>query len=177
MKKILSVLLLVISLLALTVVNVFAAPVQSQAFAITRTPLAPGLGDAAKAALSNYLKREQNFLTLQETHLQRTGQIASTAQQLIDAAKAEGKDTTSLETALAQFNTDIANAQSEHDQAASILGAHNGFDANGSVTDLSAARQTVVDARTALRSAHASIVQAVTTFRQAVEQWRTTNSK
>ena len=164
---------LVVAMLALS--NVLAAPAITAPLVITRTPLAPGLKDAAAAGLSNYFKREQNWLNDQSASLQKANQAATTTQQLIDAAQAEGKDVSSLQTALNQYNSDIANAQSQHDQASSIISAHNGFDSSGAATDLNTAYHTVVDARTALREAHADIVLAVTTLRQAVEQWRAAN--
>jgi len=175
LKKSITALLISLAVALLALGNVLAAPVNAPALIITRTPIAPGLKDAAGAALSNYFKREQNWLKDQSASLQKANQAAATAQQLIDAAKAVGKDVSSLQTALDQYNSDIANAQSQHDQAANIIDAHNGFDGSGTGTDLNAAYHTVVDARTALREAHADIVLAVMTLRQAVEQWRAAN--
>jgi hypothetical protein len=139
---------------------------------VTRTPVAPLAKDAAEAALANIFKREQKWLSLQVTHLQQANQIAGTTQQLIDAAKAEGKDTGALESALSQFNASIASAQADHDEAANIISAANGFDGSGSVTDLSSARQTVENARLSLLSAHNSIVQAIRNLAQALHDWK-----
>jgi hypothetical protein len=165
---------LLASTLVLPPNTAYAQSVNAPEMAITRTPAAPLLGDAAKAALSNYFKREQNGLNVQSTHLQRADDIAVKAQQFINTAKAEGKDVSVLETALGQYDTYIAQAQSTYDTAAAIISAHSGFDENGNVTDMQAARQTVGDARQNLRSAHISIVQAVRTLQQAILQWRMT---
>ncbi len=175
LKKPITALLISLAVAMLALGNVLAAPVKAPPLVITRTPIVPDRKDAAAAALSNYFKREQNWLNDQSASLQRAYEAAANTQLLIDAAKAEGKDVSSLETALAQYNSDIANAQAQHDQAASIINAHSGFDADGAVTDMNTARQTVVNARLALRSAHIDIVQAVTTLRQAIEQWRAAN--
>lgn len=139
---------------------------------VTRTPIAPLAKDAAEAALSNMFKREQSWLNIQASHLQKSAEIAATTQQLIDAAKAEGKDTSALESALAQFNASIASAQADHNQAGSIISAANGFDGNGNVTDLNSAQQTVENARLSLRSAHNSIVQATRNLAQALRDWK-----
>jgi len=139
---------------------------------ITRTPIAPLEKDAAKAALSNLFKREQNWLNLQSLELQKTNEIASVTQQLIDAAIAEGKDTSVLQAALNQFNASIESAQADHNQAANIISSANGFDGNGDVTDLVSAHQTVENARLSLRSAHNSIVQGTRALAQAVHNWK-----
>lgn len=175
MKKTIFAVLISVSIAVLALPAALAAPAQAPVLAITRTPVGPFIRDAEKAALSNFYKREQSWLNLQVTHLQQANQVASTAQQLIDAAKAEGKDTSALETALAQFNADIAQAQVSHDNAANILASHSGFDGSGNVTDIQAAYHTVVDARVAMRNAHGLIVQAVTTLRQAIITWRQTH--
>jgi hypothetical protein len=150
----------------------YAEGADAPQFIITRTPIAPYAKDAAAVALSNFFKREQNWLNQQTTHLQKSVQIAATTQQLIDAAKAEGQDTSSLEAALAQFNSTIATAQGDHDQAAGILAAANGFDGNGEVTDLNAARRTVESARLSLRSAHIAIAQATNDLMQVLNAWK-----
>lgn len=142
---------------------------------VTRTPVAPLAKDAAEAALSNIFKREQNWLNIQSSHLQKASEIAGTTQRLIDAAKAEGKDTSALESALAQFNASIASAQADHNQAEGIISAANGFDGSGSVTDLNSAHQTVENARLSLRSAHNSIVQATRDLTQALHDWKNSN--
>ena len=175
MKKWITALLIGLSVAALAVIGVLAAPPQAQAFIITRTPFGPALQEAAKAALSNFFRREQNFLTLQSNYIKRGGDVAITAQNLIYSAKAEGKDTAPLETALAQFETDVAGAQSANTAAASTLIVHDGFDGAGKVTDIQAAYQTDLSARLSLRNAHALMIQAETTLRQAFDAWRKTN--
>jgi hypothetical protein len=163
---------LMLGILILPAKPAYAEGADAPQFLITRTPIAPLAKDAAAAALSNFFKREQNWLNQQTTHLQKSAQIATTTQQLIDAARAEGQDTSSLETALAQFKGTIASAQADHDQAAGILAAANGFDGSGTVTDLNAARRTVESARLSLRSAHIAIAQATNDLMQILNAWK-----
>ncbi len=175
MRKWITGLLVGLSAAALMVMGVVAAPAPVQPFVITRTPLAAGLGDAARAALSNFFKREQNFLTLQSNYIKVGFDASTRLQQLIAAAKAEGKDTAALEAALVQYNADIGQAQSANTAAASTIIVHAGFDGTGKVIDIQAAYQTVLDARLSLRNAHGLMVQAVTTLRQAIDSWRQTH--
>ena len=152
--------------------SAYAGEVNAPQLIVTRTPIAPLAKDAAEAPLSNIFKREQDWVNQQTTHLQKSAQIAATTQQLIDAAKAEGQDVSSLEAALAQFNAMIAGAQTDHDQAAGIIASANGFDGSSAVTDLNSARQTVESARLALRSAHIAIAQATNDLAKVLNDWK-----
>lgn len=140
--------------------------------AATRTPV---FGEQIDRELSFALQREQNWLARQQIHLTQASQIAVRAQDLIDRAEARGLDVTDLRNALADFNATIPNAQASHDQAAGILEMHNGFDADGNVTDRQAAHQTVVDARNHLRQAHLTLTDAILSLRTAVLDWRIEN--
>jgi hypothetical protein len=144
-----------------------AVPVYAQG----PTPLPRGLA-VVERILSRLYEREQAWLGLQTNHLARAAQAADKAQQLLDAAKEKGRDVTALEQALAAFRAGVAQAQAAHDQAASILGTHTGFDASGQVTDRQAARQTVVRARQSLAEAHRILLRAVRDLRRAVRDWR-----
>jgi alpha-D-ribose 1-methylphosphonate 5-triphosphate diphosphatase PhnM len=146
----------------------------SAASAATPTPAA---GQQIDKRLSFALQREQNSLERQQLNLTRASRIAAKAQTLIDKAQAKGVDVTSLKNALADFNTKLASAQASHDQAASVLGAKNGFDASGNVTDRQAAHQTVLDARNDLRQAHLTRASAALSLRSAVLNWRIKNGK
>ena len=127
------------------------------------------------ARLTLHYQNEQQVLIKQQSHLDKVNQLAAKIQTLIDKARGAGKDVSALESALANFNSKVASAKSAHDQAASILGTHNGFDASGSVTDAAAAHQTLVDARLALRDVHSNLSQAAVELRQAVRTWRQQN--
>ena len=168
MKKVVFALLTACLVAALALVTVSAAPLKEPSLAPTRTYQ----GETLKQDMSAYLQMEQSWLTLQTGHIQSCNQVAATTQQLIDALKAEGKDPASLETALAAYNADIAKAVPEHATAETVLTTHTGFDASGNVLDLQAAFKTLVDGQNALRSAHADIVEAVTTLRGVLIQWQ-----
>ncbi len=161
--------------LGLSALAFVPAPVFAQTS--TPAPTTPQSSPADQAArrdqrLENAYSRENAWLSTQASNLQRMGQIATRAQNLIDKAKAKGIDVSELQTALNTFNSQVANAQAIHNTAAGILSAHNGFDANGKVTDASAATQTVMDARQNLRDAHLTMRQAAVDLRAAIRSFR-----
>jgi post-segregation antitoxin (ccd killing protein) len=164
--------LLVFTLLTFALTAAFLTPVQtvSAQGLQTRTP------DPDKLAkLAEYFQKEKDWLNKQATHLQTAYEGAAKVQELIDAARAEGKDVSALEAALAAYNGGLAQAQAEHDNAANIIAAHNGFDDGGGVVDVEAARQTTRSARLSLNDAHIELAQSVHALRQALQDWRAAN--
>jgi hypothetical protein len=125
--------------------------------------------------LETMLRRENNVLGAQANRLRTANNIATRVQAWIDRLNADGKDTGLLETALSTFKTNLASAQASHDEAAAILAAHNGFDANGKVTDRQAAIETVRSVGSALKTVHRTLSQAVIELRKAIIDWRAAN--
>lgn len=124
------------------------------------------------AALSKAYAAEQTWLGKQEQALAKADQTAAKVQEVIEKAAARGIDISALQSALATFNSSLAGVKSEHQNAASILSAHSGFDGSGNVTDRQAARDTVMNARRALGEAHISLTEASWALRDAVRDWR-----
>ena len=140
------------------------------------TPTAPKAKNVDKnGKLEQAYGKEQAALTLQADRLQRVGSAADKLSTLIEKAKSNGRDVSSLETALATFKSQVTKAQADHDQAASILSSHSGFGSDGKVTDAAAARQTVASARTSLEDAHVILQQAAADLHSAVRSWREAN--
>lgn len=131
--------------------------------------------DPRKDMRERQFKREQTWFDAQTKSLTDAGTIATKVQDYINAQNALGKDTSSLVAALATFNSQVATAQSSHDSAGTLISAHAGFDANGTVTDLQQAAQTVVNARKSLRDAHQTLRQAVIDLRNAIRAYRQAN--
>ncbi len=130
------------------------------------------LDTARTVVLEKAFAAEQNRLGIQQANLDKTGALVTRVQTLIDDAKARGEDTSALERALATFQSQVANARSAHATAASILSTHDGFNPNGKVTNVTTARQTVLDARQALKGAADILTQAVKDLRAAVQAWQ-----
>jgi hypothetical protein len=176
MKKVSRIVLAVFAVLVMLSLAAFAPmPASaSPALAVTRTPRA---GQKTGQELSFALQREQNAFERQQLHLTQAGQVATKTQNLIDKAQAKGLDVTALNSALTTFKTELASAQASHDQAGGILSAKNGFDSSSQVTDATAAHQTLVDARDALRQAHLTLQGAVLNLRVAIQNWRVQNKQ
>lgn len=141
-------------------------------FAFPTQAFALGEANAAGEALTKAFKAEQRWLSNQAQAITKSDQAAAEIQQLIEKAAAEGLDVSLLQNALATFNSEMLTVKSGHQTAADILAAHNGFDADGNVTDQQSARVTVLDARQALWKAHVTLSQAARNLHQAAREWR-----
>lgn len=163
--------LAIAAVLVLVVMNLaIAAPTYAQSPAPqTNRP------DPRKDMRERQFKREQTWFNGQTKVLADTGTIATKTQNYIDAQNALGKDTSSLVAALATFNSQVATAQSSHDAAGALIRAHAGFDANGTVTDLTQASQTVIDTRKSLLDTRKTLRQAVVDLRNAIRAYRQAN--
>ncbi len=64
-------------------------------------------------------------------------------QARINLAKANGKDVTAVQTALDNLNAALKNAKPIYESMNGIVNAHQGFDANGKVTDAEKAKATL----------------------------------
>lgn len=138
--------------------------------------LAAGPTAAGHPTLETLYQREQNWLSVQTLTLTNANSIALNTQNWISALQGQGKDTTTLEAALAAFISAVATAQINHDTAAGILSTHAGFDANGTVTDRAQAAATARQAHQALQTAHLTLVGAAVDLRLAVRAWRNAQS-
>jgi hypothetical protein len=174
-KKPVIVISIIIVVLSLGLLAFNPMPASAQAaFQATRTPR-PGQQQAATQAAENMslnLQLEQNVLTREQLQLNNASKLVQKAQDLISKAQAKGVDVTALTAALDTFQQQVAAAQTTHDQAASILSAKNGFDANNHVTDAKAAHATLVSARDALRQTHLTLTNATLNLRLALQTWR-----
>lgn len=118
---------------------------------------------------------ELQWLSKQETAIEKANQAGNKVQDLIDKGAAAGFDVSGLQSTLDTFQGEMVTVQSYHQQAADALSAHNGFDGSGNITDRSSARQTVTDARRALGEAHMTMTQASWALRDAVYEWKNVN--
>jgi len=143
------------------------------AWAAEGTPEPSGERDGRRLELA--FKKLNRWLEAQAKHLERASNGQPKLQELIERAKANGKDVSALEAALAAFNASVAEAQAAHDEAAAILSSHAGFDANGKVIDKELAKQTLESAGEALKEAHQILREAEKTLKQAVREWMKAN--
>lgn len=98
-------------------------------------------------------------------------QLETDFQSLIDVQVKKRGEVPVLDIALGTFDTALVIAQGVQDQAAKVIGAQYGFDAQGHVTNRDAALQTVMDARYNLRDAHFRLVVAVRALHRSYADW------
>jgi hypothetical protein len=93
-------------------------------------------------------------------------------QNLIDKAKERGLDVSQLQAALDAFKKALPNGRPFYDQAKSLLDSHNGFGANGKVTDSESAKKTIKDIHEALSQFKDAMGGAGKSLREAVKAFR-----
>ncbi|MCL4561772.1 MAG: hypothetical protein M1281_14335 [Chloroflexi bacterium] len=164
-----------VTLLAGAVFLVPSGLVQAAVSPQTGTPpTSPSTTPSAQqtARLENLYQRELKALAAQGTRLNNVDALVVKAQDAINRLKANGKNVVPLQTALDDFNATLPSAEAAHASAQMILDAHAGFDANGKVTNLNQARQTVLTAGQDLRAAHRILTNAVRDLRRVVRIYR-----
>ena len=97
------------------------------------------------------------------------------AQELIDRAKANGKDVSALQSALDAFEAAVQQAQPIFESTKGIVASHQGFDANGNVTDPLKAFATVLDMHTKLQDVRQTILPSARALREAIRDFRAAN--
>ena len=73
----------------------------------------------------------------------KTDEFVAKVQKLLDKASANGKDVSAIQSALDAFNASIKDAKPIYESMKGIINSHQGFDANGKVTDPEKAKETV----------------------------------
>jgi len=149
------------------------APTPAATAAATARPSnADDKGAKLKAHLAKAFANEQKALTKQQANLTKAQGVAGKVETRIDKLQKAGKNLDGLRVALNTFKSQLANAEAQHDTASKILARHTGFDANGAVTDIETARQTVKDGAQSLHDARGALKQALLDIRQALRQSR-----
>jgi hypothetical protein len=132
----------------------------------------PPAQDGDYPRLHLFYERVQLAYESQSYRLDLAHQSADLVQEWIDLLADEGHDTSDLEAALAEFNSQVDAAEGYHDEAGAVLDNPAGFDADGNVTDRVQAVDTLRDAGQALRDAHRSLVDGTITLRRAMQDFR-----
>ncbi len=99
----------------------------------------------------------------------------SKAQELIDKAKANGKDVSALQAALDAFSDAVKQAKPIYESGKGVIASHQGFDSNGKVTDQTKAIDTVKDLGGKLKEIRQTIFPAAKALREAVRAFRQAN--
>ncbi|MBE3143020.1 MAG: hypothetical protein IMZ61_03740 [Planctomycetes bacterium] len=107
----------------------------------------------------------------QAKFLVRGEKINGKAEEIISKLTRNGKDTSVLEAALAQFEKVVGEAGKVHEETAGLLTTHKGFDQNGKVVDAVQAKQTLVSARDNFKEFRA-IWDSLGDVRKAIKDFR-----
>lgn len=112
-----------------------------------------------------------------------TDEFIAKAQRLIDRAKANGKDVSALQAALDAFAANAKEAHPVYESMKGIVNAHQGFDANGKVTDPEKAKETVramhdklQEIKTIMDGTGKALREAIKAFREANPRPQPTSS-
>ena len=146
-KTLLAALVLALVIAVLPVSSVFAAG-QNE----TPTPPAP-----------NYPRMERIWGRMQNRYdrlgrgFDKSDALTGKAGKMIERLKQAGESTSELEAALTAYQSALAKAQPIYTSSKDIVNAHKGFAANGTVTDLTLAKQTLKDMAAKFREIRASM--------------------
>lgn len=127
--------------------------------------------------LEKAFRAEQKLLKEQAQNIARMDRLIRQTEGWIEKAKANGQDTAAVEAAIAQLKTKLAEAKKLHEEAASILKTHTGFDASGKVTDPAAAKETLKSAAEPMKEARTILSEARKAVMEAIKAWREAHPK
>ena len=168
MKKILSKIMMAV--LAITIT--FAALPVTQAYAADEQPPAEELtSEQLEKVWARQLKiyeRTGKAFEDPSAHIEKI-------QNLIDKAAEKGKDVSSLQAALDAYEDALLASKPEYDALGEIIDAHNGFDAEGKVTDEEQARATVAEVRDGMKAVKDSMGGTFKALREAIKAFRESN--
>jgi len=119
--------------------------------------------------------RLQHIYERQGKMLERAEQMTEKVQNLIDRMNESGKDTTALQAALDTFEEALKDAHPIYESAKGIINSHQGFDADGKVTDREKAVETVKDLRDKLQEIRQIVGEPGKSLREAIKAFRDAN--
>lgn len=96
-------------------------------------------------------------------------------QERIDKAASKGKNVTALQAALDAFEAASKTAQPIYDSIESIVNSHEGFDANGKVTDAEQAKSTLQEMGAKLKEVKSSMDGTGKALHEAFKAFREAN--
>lgn len=107
--------------------------------------------------------------------LDRADQMVERFQSLIDRMNENGKDTTALQAALDAFEAALKEAHPIYESAKSLINSHQGFDADGKITDREKAVETVRELGDKLKEVRQIVGEPGKALREAIKAFREAN--
>lgn len=165
-KTILFALVAALGLASLPLVSVSAAEAYDPPTPGDKQPSTERLEQAWARQLERYERMGQRF--------EREDEFMEKAQKLIDRARENGKDVSAVQAALDAFEAAVQKARPIYESMNGIVNSHQGFDANGKVTDPAKAQETVQAMRAkfqeikdAMDGTGKALHEAIKAFREA----------
>ncbi len=157
---------------ALAAALVFAAFPLTSAFAQGENP---PKGEVSNEKLEQaWAKQLQAYEKIGKGFDDTDAQIAK-FQARIDKAAANGKDITALQAALDAFESALKSAVPTYNGINGIVTSHQGFDANGKVTDAEKAKATVAEMRAKMKELKSAMNGTGKALREALKAFREAN--
>jgi hypothetical protein len=168
-----SVLLALVAVLA--TVGVASLPLVSVAAQGANDPTPP---PAVQGQISN--ERLERVWARQLKIYERMGkadEFVTKVQKLLDRATAKGKDVSAVQAALDAFKAALKNAQPTYESIKGIINSHQGFDANGKVTDPTKAKETITAMRGKFQEIKTAMNGTGKALREAIKAYREANPR
>jgi len=127
---------------------------------------------ASNARLERIWARAQAAYQRQDDRLAKADEFFTKAQSLIDKANQKGWDTSAVQAALDALAAVIPAVKAAHDPGAAIIASHNGFSADGKVTDRAAAIETTKALVQVLKNTYTAMNGTGRALREAVRAFR-----
>ncbi len=162
---------LVIAILALAAMPVYGVFAAGQA----DPPDPPAEGIQGNVRLEKIWARELKAYERLGKFFDHSEGLIDKVQGLIDRAAANGKDVSALQAALDTFEEAVKDAHPIYESAKGIINSHQGFDANGNVTDPGKAKQTVRDMADKLKEIKQALGGTGKDLRDAMKAFREAN--
>ena len=102
----------------------------------------------------------------------RTVEFVERVQKLIDRAKGNGRDVSTVQSALDAFKAAAKEAQPTYESVKGIINSHQGFDSNGKVTDPEKAKETVKAMHEKFKEIQEAMNGAGKVLREAIKAFR-----
>jgi predicted transcriptional regulator len=141
-------------------------------------PTVPPAGETQQPSnerLERAWARLQHVYERQGRILDHADAMVERIQGLIDRMNENGKDTAALQAALDTYAEALKDAHPVYESAKGILNSHQGFDADGKVTDREKAIETLKDLRDKLQEIRQIVGEPGKALREAVKAFREAN--
>ena len=174
-KFILGALIAALAIAALPLASAYAAGSNGPS-----TPPAPGTPrdpTIVKARLELVFARQQMKVARIGEAVANYDNMTKNVQTLIDKAKEKGKDVSAVQAVFDAYKAAFEKGKPIYEQAKTTVAAHDGFDANGKVTDLEKAKATVKSVADTLKQYRDTVGDAFRTLREAIKAFREANPR